>query len=58
MCFESRKLSLSIQLGCDDLLRKKQGKKRVQVVHPNVSENDKKKGSIKVYRQTIFRKQC
>lgn len=58
MCFASRKLSLSIQLGCDDLQQKKQGKNRVQVVYPVVVEGDKRKGSTEVYWQTIVRKQC
>lgn len=39
-------------------MEKKQGKNRVQVVHPNVGEDDKKKGSIKVYGQTVVIKQC
>jgi len=55
LCFASRKLTLSIQLGCDDLQIKKQGTNSVQVVHPNVVEEDKKKGSIKVYGQTSVR---
>lgn len=47
MCFASRNLSLSIQLVCDDLWRKKQGKNRVRLYTQMLMRITKRKEASK-----------